>query len=88
MSNTDQCRYCLCTIHKFIESSSLVHRINDHAIDNPDVIKPCGCEEFAHKSCLIYIFRNTHKFQCNICLEPYNLSVIDKAICLLTGLFS
>ena len=88
MSNTDQCRYCLCPIHKFIESSSLIHNINDPIIDNPDVIKPCGCEELAHKSCLIYILSTTYKFQCNICSEQYNLSVIDKAKCLFASLFS
>lgn len=75
------CKYCFEKMCLSIESTSLLSGKESPQICNPNVIKPCGCPELSHKSCLISILRSRYNYTCNICLEPYNLNIIEIASC-------
>ena len=82
MSN-NQCAYCRCMISRHTESTSL---LGNTYLDNPDIIKPCGCDQLAHKYCLIHMLDSTYKSQCDTYSESYNLTFIEKASCLFNSL--
>lgn len=81
MSNV--CKYCFCIINY---SSELTHLIKKSYTDNSDIIVPCGCECLAHKSCLIQILNTKYRSECEVCSEPFNLSFLEKAGCIIRGL--